>query len=246
MYWFGGRPPDKSAFRADTSPGFRRFIPFGRPVAVVLACDEYAEISRHPYRMAGRSERSESHEFPAAEGGVRRRRSRSQSRYLTLLRRRWTRNPSTITKRTPATILMSSVSLCMSSSFQYLVEKVLKCVRHNNRCRTQGDKKQAREDEQHQRENEFDGRLRRHFLHLLNALRPQDVGVSAQSLGHAGAILLRLNQGGNKASHGGDVAALGQVLPGIAARAACAQFQHHNVHFIAKRRMCGKEFHCGP
>jgi hypothetical protein len=48
MYCFGGRPPDMSAFRADTAPHFRRFIPFGRPVAVVLAGDEYAEDQPAP------------------------------------------------------------------------------------------------------------------------------------------------------------------------------------------------------
>jgi len=37
-----------SAFRADTAPHFRRFIPFGRPVAVVLAGDEYAEDQPAP------------------------------------------------------------------------------------------------------------------------------------------------------------------------------------------------------
>jgi hypothetical protein len=63
-----------------------------------------------------------------------------------------------------------------------LVEKVLKRVRHGNYCRTQGDEKQAWEYEKYQREDQFDGRLRRLFLHLLNALCSQSVGMSSQSL----------------------------------------------------------------
>ncbi len=57
--------------------------------------------------------------------------------------------------------------------------------------------------------------------------------MNAQGLGDAGAKLFRLNQHGDQIAHAVDLGALGEVLPGVGARAAGALLQHDNAQFVA-------------
>ena len=76
-----------------------------------------------------------------------------------------------------------------------LLEKFLELFAHDDHRWPQCDEEQTWKDEKHERKDQLDGRLGRHFLHRLDALRPHHVGVRAQGLGDAGAELLCLHDG---------------------------------------------------
>src|SRR5882762_1731107 len=61
-------------------------------------------------------------------------------------------------------------------------------------ARTEDDKKQRNEDEDHQRRDQFDRRFGGLFFSALAPLGAQGIGVHAQGLGDAGAEAVGLNQ----------------------------------------------------
>ena len=118
MYCFGRRPPDITL-----SSAHRVQRPTSRASRLNETKSSPSPVPERPSSWSGAipmsAWRRGSGRNPAPPIAIR------GSPYLTLLRRRWTRNASTMTKRTPATILIISVWFIPSSFQYYLVKRFL-------------------------------------------------------------------------------------------------------------------------